>query len=145
MSGDTITNQGERVVIFNDSSPPYRLIRISQEDIANVSEGRINPHYEYDFTLPLGVMPSEIRLVCSIPFGEGVKAYVGRVSPYKERGFYIDAAELVEAGEWRNPPETCFIPLDSRYNKIRLEVECKKTPEDGLLFLLVDFRYLTKT
>ena len=142
MSGDTITNQGERVVIFNDSSPPYRLIRISQEDIANVSEGRINPHYEYDFTLPLGVLPSEIRLVCSIPFGEGVKAYVGRVSPYRERGFYIDAANLSETGEWRNPPETCFLPLDGRYNKIRFEVECRKTPKDGLVFLLVDFRYL---
>ena len=141
MSSDIITEQGERVVIFNDSSPPYRLISVSAKDMY-VGE-RANPVYRQDITLIPGSLPSEVRLTNAVPFGSGVRAYVGRVSPFREKGFYIDGVELDKGGIWGMPPETTYVPLDSRYNQIRLEIECDTPPKEGLLYLQIEFRFMT--
>ena len=143
MSSDTITENGERVVIFNDSSPPYRLVSVSYEDLSKASGGKYNPVYRRNINLIPGALPSEVKLTCSSPFGDGIRAYVGRVSPYSEKGYYIEGVELDKCGEWGNHPGTSYVPLDSRYNQIRLEIECDREPTSGLIYLLIEFRFMT--
>ncbi len=143
MISDSITDNGERVVIFNDSSPSYRLIRVTRDDLLRDSGGKANLIYRKEIQLVPGALPSEVKLACHLPFGEGVKAYVGRVSPYREKGFYIDGADLGKCGEWNNILGTSYVPLDNRYNQIRLEIECNREPSGGVLYLQIEFRFLT--
>ena len=64
-----MTNQesGERIVIINDSSPDYSLIRITKSDLE--VHGKINPHFSKDILLPNYSLPTKIRVVCQEPFG----------------------------------------------------------------------------
>ena len=145
MSSDSITDNGERVVIYNDSSPSYRLIRVIRDDLLRASGGKANLIYRKEIQLVPGALPSEVKLACHLPFGEGVTAYVGRVSPYREKGFYIDGADLGKCGEWNNILGTSYVPLDNRYNQISLEIECNREPTGGVLYLQIEFRFMTNS
>ena len=136
------TSYGERLVIINDSSPAYRLVSVSFEDLKN--DGKINPNYFKDIQLPSFSLPAEVRLICTEPFGKGVFVSVGRVSPFREPGFYVDRTELNELVEIRAKKESLFTPLDRKAGIIRLEIHCKKNPSSGILWCEVDFKFPTE-
>lgn len=139
-----MTNQesGERIVIINDSSPDYSLIRITEGDLE--VHGKINPHFSKDILLPNYSLPTKIRVVCQEPFGEGVFISVGRVSPFREPGFFINETELESPKELNSKITSLFIPLDPKAGYLRLEMHCKKDPIGGLLWCETEFRFPTE-
>ena len=88
---DDQSESGERIVIINDSSPDYSLIRITKSDLE--VHGKINL---------TSVRTSCYQTILSPPrfgwyarsFWEGVFISVGRVSPFREPGFFINETEL---------------------------------------------------
>ena len=139
---DDVVHMGERVVIVNDYSPSYRLTRISYSDI-RTSNGKVKPRYISDVELPPHSLPSEIKVVCTDPFGEGAAFRVGRVSHLGEDSFYIPETGLHLSGEFRCSSENLFAPLDSKYKRMRLQMDFRQIPISGNLFWLVEFRYPT--
>lgn len=133
---------GERIVIVDNQSPSYRLKSLSYKDLFSV-DGRVNPKETTDVEFPIYALPSTIRVACTEPFGEGVFFSVDRVSKGEEKGFYIPEEELVETGCWESLPHKLYAPLDTQFNRMRLNVSCKKTPQRGHIFWHVEFRYLT--
>ena len=96
-----MTETGERVVIINDTSPDYSLTRITNSDLR--VDGKINPYFSKDIPIPNYALPTKVRVICQEPFGEGVFISVGRVSPFREPGFFINETEL-------ESPPACLAP-----------------------------------
>ena len=137
-----ITEAGERVVIINDTSPDYSLIRITDSDLKE--GGKINPYFSKDIPLPNYALPTKVGVICQDPFGEGVFISVGRVSPFREPGFFINETELESPQELNAKITSLFIPLDPKAGYLRLEMHCKKDPIGGLLWCETQFRFPTE-
>ena len=137
-----ITEAGERVVIINDTSPDYSLIRITDSDLKE--GGKINPYFSKDIPLPNYALPTKVRVTCQEPFGEGVFISVGRVSPFREPGFFINETELESPQELNAKITSLFIPLDPKAGYLRLEMHCKKDPIGGTLWCETQFRFPTE-
>ena len=138
----TMTETGERVVIINDTSPDYSLIRITNSDLR--VDGKINPYFSKDIPIPNYALPTQVRVICQEPFGEGVFISMGRVSPFREPGFFINETELESPKELNAKITSLLIPLDPKAGYLRLEMHCKQDPIGGLLWCETQFRFPTE-
>lgn len=137
-----MTETGERVVIINDTSPDYSLIRITHSDLR--VDGKINPYFSKDIPIPNHALPTKVRVICQEPFGEGVFISMGRVSPFREPGFFINETELESPKELNAKITSLLIPLDPKAGYLRLEMHCKQDPIGGLLWCETQFRFPTE-
>jgi len=137
-----MTETGERVVIINDTSPDYSLTRITNSDLR--VDGKINPYFSKDIPIPNYSLPTKVRVICQEPFGEGVFISVGRVSPFREPGFFINETELESPKELNAKITSLLIPLDPKAGYLRLEMHCKQDPIGGLLWCETQFRFPTE-
>ena len=137
-----LTESGERVVIINDTSPNYSLVRIISDDLT--VNGKINPYFSKDIPIPDYALPTKVRVLCQEPFGEGVFISVGRVSPFREPGFFINETELESHKEINAKHNSLCVPLDPKAGYIRVEMHCKKNPIGGLLWCETEYRFPTE-
>lgn len=137
-----MTSEGERVVIINNQSPCYRLKQVSFTDLFSDERGVIL-RYEQEVSFPEYALPSKCSVICSESFGENVFFTIDRVEANSERGFYISETELVESGVWDAKPSSLYLPLDAKYQRMRLNIYSRIKPEKGFLTWHVEFRYPT--
>jgi len=137
-----VTETGERVVIINDSSPDYSLVRIVKDDL--IVNGKINPYFSKDILIPDHALPTKVRVLCQESFGKGVFISVGRVSPFREPGFFINETELESPKEINAKHFSLCTPLDPKAGYIRVEMHCKKDPIGGLLWCETEYRFPTE-
>ena len=126
-----------KTVVIHSASSQSPLIRVGCSDFGN------GARVERDLVLPESALPERISVVCTEPFDGNTTGFVGRVSAYREEGFYLNNLDFSEAGRWVQPPEKTFFPPDSGNKIIRFTLKSTKPPNTGCVWISIDFRYLT--